>query len=458
MRCHQVKKLFSEIIDGRLPERLRSEVEAHLAGCVSCSSELAELRAIAGSVKALQPVPVSPGFKERVHDRVAGVIAGRQVSVEKPMAWRQLALASAGAAVLILAVWGWQYQQSRQPVTVARAPALSEKVAVPAASEKPDLEVAKVKTEEEPALEAKGEVRDVFIQPTAQQPITKQPQPKPAAPGAAKLGMPPAEESEKGFAFSTESGVKKEIRERKMAVGGDMVESGAEREEQPLAEESGCGCGSTAPSEPADRRAVVTAAPSAAGTAGPTRRGKAELGVAMKERPERPPVTLKAEGRASGVAVVVTVPAHGRSLAGVKLLANGKVILSRDRLASGESASTLFRPPASGVRQIDLRLEEEAGLRCSYLLLIPADFADREKLGAKVSLSLRGTPVREVLKLLARRGGFAVLAPSAVSGKVDIVLTDARVDDAMTLLLENTGYRWQRDGFVWNILPGRSPD
>ena len=45
MDCSEAKTLFSDHLDGRVPEPQRAALEAHVAECPACAAHLAELRA-----------------------------------------------------------------------------------------------------------------------------------------------------------------------------------------------------------------------------------------------------------------------------------------------------------------------------------------------------------------------------------------------------------------------------
>lgn len=45
MRCSRARRLFSAHLDDELDPRRRASLESHLAGCASCSAELARLKA-----------------------------------------------------------------------------------------------------------------------------------------------------------------------------------------------------------------------------------------------------------------------------------------------------------------------------------------------------------------------------------------------------------------------------
>ncbi|NIV39339.1 MAG: anti-sigma factor, partial [Anaerolineae bacterium] len=46
MKCKQVRKWLLAYLDSEVTDRQRSEIEAHLDGCPTCSAELEELGAL----------------------------------------------------------------------------------------------------------------------------------------------------------------------------------------------------------------------------------------------------------------------------------------------------------------------------------------------------------------------------------------------------------------------------
>ena len=57
--CRQAVMLMSDYIDGALPERDRSRLEHHLAGCPHCTEYLAQLRATIEVVGHAEPDDLS---------------------------------------------------------------------------------------------------------------------------------------------------------------------------------------------------------------------------------------------------------------------------------------------------------------------------------------------------------------------------------------------------------------
>jgi len=66
MNCEQTNSFLEDYLDGYLDEAQRQELEAHLAACQECQTDLDNRNAVLKGLRAL-PVPrPSPGFEERV--------------------------------------------------------------------------------------------------------------------------------------------------------------------------------------------------------------------------------------------------------------------------------------------------------------------------------------------------------------------------------------------------------
>ena len=60
MQCDAVRDLFSELIDGELPDGVRARVEEHVAGCDGCARELRALRRTVRFVQANGGTQIAP--------------------------------------------------------------------------------------------------------------------------------------------------------------------------------------------------------------------------------------------------------------------------------------------------------------------------------------------------------------------------------------------------------------
>lgn len=60
MRCQRARRLLSAYLDGEVDPRRRARLESHLAGCATCSAELARLRAQWDRLAEVEQVPEPP--------------------------------------------------------------------------------------------------------------------------------------------------------------------------------------------------------------------------------------------------------------------------------------------------------------------------------------------------------------------------------------------------------------
>ena len=82
MDCKAVEKDSIACLDGSADPGRRRDIEAHLAGCVSCRERARQLREVWGILDESPVLPPSPGFDAAVRARIA----------QEPRLWR---------------VWGW---------------------------------------------------------------------------------------------------------------------------------------------------------------------------------------------------------------------------------------------------------------------------------------------------------------------------------------------------------------
>lgn len=71
----QAQDTFSDYLDGTLVERVRTEVDQHLAVCIQCRTELESLRRTVGSLARLRqtaPAELLPGIKQQIYRRSRG--------------------------------------------------------------------------------------------------------------------------------------------------------------------------------------------------------------------------------------------------------------------------------------------------------------------------------------------------------------------------------------------------
>ena len=75
MDHEQAQSNFSDYVDGSLPERLRAEVDQHLAACIQCRTELAGFRNAVGSLGKLKQAAPSNfvgDIKQQIYKRSRG--------------------------------------------------------------------------------------------------------------------------------------------------------------------------------------------------------------------------------------------------------------------------------------------------------------------------------------------------------------------------------------------------
>jgi anti-sigma factor RsiW len=71
----EAQSQFSDYIDGTLPERERAQLEAHVAACIQCRTELAAFRRTVGSLGRLKqaaPPTFLTDIKQQIYRRSRG--------------------------------------------------------------------------------------------------------------------------------------------------------------------------------------------------------------------------------------------------------------------------------------------------------------------------------------------------------------------------------------------------
>lgn len=185
--CDNVRDQLSAYLDGELAENERREVHAHLDGCAACREELAELRSMIDTLRALPRVPAPPELAGRV--RAAIEREGSTSNVVRVMRWafpesqgqRMLAAAAlVGLATLVglgVAVYGPAGPPRSSPVVPQRADAAA-RVAESAAAP------------EEKSERLKRASEGGFAQPSSAEPASPPPA-KPPAVVASGAAAPP---------------------------------------------------------------------------------------------------------------------------------------------------------------------------------------------------------------------------------------------------------------------------
>jgi hypothetical protein len=120
MNCHEWTDRIDDFLDGRLDATELEDLQAHLAGCPSCTAELASIRELRDLAAAL------PGSLEPAHDLWPGIEA--QISETKVVRGRfgRRALLAAAAAIVIVSsvVTAYFIGRSQAVVVTAESPAI----------------------------------------------------------------------------------------------------------------------------------------------------------------------------------------------------------------------------------------------------------------------------------------------------------------------------------------------
>jgi anti-sigma factor RsiW len=116
---HLTEEQLNLYLDGELSTVERAAVEAHLAGCEACRTELTSLRALFTALDALQP--------EALATDLIPVVLRRVAAERRRVVWRQriswLVPTLQGAAVVLLLVFGWSALATRYGELTQRIPA-----------------------------------------------------------------------------------------------------------------------------------------------------------------------------------------------------------------------------------------------------------------------------------------------------------------------------------------------
>jgi hypothetical protein len=105
MSCRETLERLDDLVDGRLATAERRQVEAHLRGCLGCSSELAALRGLLGQAAQLPGVPprrdLWPAIRERIAPATATGERRSRAAARLHYLWWLAAAAALMAAVLL---------------------------------------------------------------------------------------------------------------------------------------------------------------------------------------------------------------------------------------------------------------------------------------------------------------------------------------------------------------------
>ncbi len=106
MRCEKARRLINPMLDGDLDEQHRRDMEAHVASCPACRSELEGLRR---SVRLLETLPVlspPPGLASRVMARVLERNRAAAMAGSSPWGWIAAAILAGVGALLLYGYLG----------------------------------------------------------------------------------------------------------------------------------------------------------------------------------------------------------------------------------------------------------------------------------------------------------------------------------------------------------------
>ena len=122
MNCHEWTDRIDDFLDGRLDAAEEKDLKAHLAGCSSCTAELADIRELRDLAAAL------PGSLEPARDLWPGIEAAvSDTKVVRGRFGRRALLAAAAAVVVVSSVvTAYFVGRSQAVVMTAESPAVIE--------------------------------------------------------------------------------------------------------------------------------------------------------------------------------------------------------------------------------------------------------------------------------------------------------------------------------------------
>ncbi|MCL2496070.1 MAG: DUF4349 domain-containing protein, partial [Clostridiales bacterium] len=98
MDCAKTREYLHSYIDDALSAKTRREMEQHLLACADCAAELAALRSLSYSLRALPQQELPPGFSVALHEKLAA-----EAAPPRPSLWQSgWARGLAAAACLVL--------------------------------------------------------------------------------------------------------------------------------------------------------------------------------------------------------------------------------------------------------------------------------------------------------------------------------------------------------------------
>ena len=119
MNCERAKREVVPYLYGEIEPSVKAELERHLAGCESCSSEMKEVTAVLGCLSKRSNLQTGPQGLLK-----PGGLGFRRSLLGRLSKWAALGAAAVAAAVLIMALLGTEirYADGRLTVTISLVP------------------------------------------------------------------------------------------------------------------------------------------------------------------------------------------------------------------------------------------------------------------------------------------------------------------------------------------------
>lgn len=119
MNCHLARESLGAYVDGELPVEARATIDAHLAGCPACTSELEFIRSVTASLAESTAIQVPTQLWSEIERRLDRPVQREPIPRNRFVRVRRYALA---ASVLIAAGLGaWALLPLGDGASVARA-------------------------------------------------------------------------------------------------------------------------------------------------------------------------------------------------------------------------------------------------------------------------------------------------------------------------------------------------
>jgi anti-sigma factor RsiW len=117
MICDRARRLFGACWDDELTQAERDGLEGHLASCPPCRTEYDELSRALELTASLPRVEMSAGFVDRVLVRARRATTAPDIVHEAGSRWVPVALAAAGAVLVVAAMLVGSNLQWRAPAS-----------------------------------------------------------------------------------------------------------------------------------------------------------------------------------------------------------------------------------------------------------------------------------------------------------------------------------------------------